>query len=225
MSGCANDSACVSGGSGWATRSPLCDGCLDVVGRDVRALVLDYRDLAQLLAPGAKARPVVSGTTDAAVPLDLGVDTLMRDIAWTLAVWEPPVREAAGLCPERVRGVRAGWAVATAVSVLAARIELLAGLPPTWGYADGLDAGPVERDGVYAAASMRALHRRARSALGLSRLVVRLPGPCSTCGATWLQRDPGEDGARCPVCNASWSGDDYAKYVGLQLAARRERAA
>lgn len=182
--------------------------------------MLDYRDLEQWLPRGGGGMSTrIAGTADPSTPMRLTVDELQRDIAWTLAVWEPPVREAARLSPERTVGVRPGWAVATAVDVIAPRVHLLAALPLTCGYADGLAAGPVERDGVYAVASLRALHRRAQSMLGLTRLVVRLPGGCSGCGATALERENGSDDVRCGHCGRRWSGEDYRRYVGLELAA------
>jgi hypothetical protein len=221
---CVNGPACVGAGrpSPALDRCPLCRECLAVAARDVAALTLDYRDLAQLLPPGGTAMAArVSGTTTPPIPLDLGVDALQRDIAWTVCAWEPAVRERAGLPAEVTRGVRPGWAVAAAVAVIAPRVDVLASLPPTLCRADGLDAGLVERDGVYAVASLRALHRRARSALGLSRSVVRLPGTCASCGAEALERESGSDWVRCGHCAGRLTADEYRAYVGLAVAQPR----
>ena len=135
---------------------------------------------------------------------------------WALTVWEPAVREADGLSPEIARGVRPGWAVANAVAVIAPRVPILHGLPPTACFADGLEAGPVERDGRYAVEQLRRLHRRARSILGITRLVFRLPGECSASCVGWtLRRAAGSDTVWCASCNRRWTYDDYQKYVQL----------
>lgn len=205
--------------AGWDDRCTLCAECRIVAARDIWALKLDYRDLEQWLPRGGGAGGQrVAGTVDPPTPLRLTVDELQRDIAWTLGVWEPVVRELAGLAPERTIGVRQGWAVSTAVDVIAPRVRLLANVPLTWGYADGLDAGLVERDGLHAIASLRLLHRRARAMLGLSRLVVRLPGECSGCGAVALEREGGSDSVICGHCRRRWSEDEYRRYVGLLVA-------
>jgi hypothetical protein len=197
----------------------LCGDCVNVISREVRLLRLDYADLARCMArrPGGMDTKI-SGTSPASTPpIDLTTEATRREIHWTLTTWEPVVREVAGLPPERTRGVRGSWAVSTAVSVIAPRIALLASLPPTWGYADGLDAGPVERDGVYAVSQLRRLHGRARRILGLTSRVVSLPGECSGCGAWSLRRDDGSETVYCKDCERTWSVDDYHRYVGLML--------
>lgn len=220
---CANGSTCVeynrvTRASGVTDRCTLCRSCLVAAERDIWALKLDYRDLEQWLPrPLAGTGQRVGGTADPGTPLRLPVDALQRDIAWALAVWEPVVRELGRLTPERCAGVRPGWAVSTAVNVIAPRVVVLANAPLTCGYADGLAGGLVERDGVYAVASLRELHRRARSMLGLSRLVVRLPGDCSGCGASALERENGSGSVTCANCARRWTDDDYRRYVGLLL--------
>lgn len=203
---------------GSPVRGPLCVDCLTVAHREIRSLVLDYRDLAQRLVPTAGVGMRISGTPDPVAPMNLDIDALMSAIVWTLTVWEPPVREAARLPPMPDGAVRGGFAVASAVRVIAPRVDVLAALPPTWGFADGWAAGPVERDGVAAVDSLRELHRRARHVLGLTRLVHRLPGACSGCGLSALRRDDGSDTVRCDGCGRRWTHDDYQRYVGLLLA-------
>jgi len=204
-------------------RRPLCESCLTSSTRDIRSLALDFRDLSMNLARQGTAfrTSMVSESAELAVPMRLSVDELMREIAWQLQVWEPPVREAARLSPERTVGVRMGWAVAEAVAVIAPRVDVLAALPPTWGLAEGIDAGPVEHDGVWAVGALVGLHRRARSMLGLTRLITRLPGECSACGATALQRESGSETVQCAVCWEAWTHDDYRRYVGLVAASLR----
>lgn len=221
--GCASGPGCPLDDGDDIGPGPLCRMCMLRAERDIRALVLDYRDLEQILprgtAPAAGTR--VGGTSTPAVPVALHVDALQRDMVWTLGVWEPPVREAAGLSPEPTGRVRGGWAVTRAVSVIAPRVDVLAGLAPTWGFGDGLDAGPVLRDGVQAVMSLRSLRARARSVLGLSALTHDLPGECSTCGLSALRRDDGSDTVWCAGCEARCTYDDYVRYVGLILADTR----
>lgn len=208
-----------------AVRGPLCDPCLDVASRDINALVLDYRDLEQRLPAGGSilSTRVSGGATDASTPLNLHVEELQAAIAWTLTAWEPPVREAARLPPERVDRVRSGWAVATAVRVIGPRVDVLAALPLTCGFADGLAAGPVERDGVDAVASLIGLHRRARSMLGLTTRVVRLPGACLDCGAAALERADGADAVGCAVCGQWRTGEEYRRYVAMAVGSVQDR--
>jgi hypothetical protein len=194
---------------------PLCRACCARAESDIRALPIDYWELQDELVPGRATELGRRGGSPDRVPLALHVEALQRDIVWTLQVWEPPVREVAGLPPEQTRGVRDSWAVAVAAGVVAPRIGLLVALGPTCGYADGLVAGPVERDGLYAVESLRRLHRLARSALGLTRRVFVLQGDCSGCGATALRRRDASDTVWCDACNGRWSFDDYQRYVGL----------
>ncbi len=206
-----------------AFAAPLCDECLRVAAADVAALRFDYDDLGRELAPAEQgmSRRVACGDDDDTVPLALHIEALQRSIFWALTVWEPPVREAAGLTRERTRGVRDRWAVDTAVTVIAPRVVVLARLGPTWGYAEGLDAGPVARDGVWALSNLRALHRRARAACGVNRWTFTLPGECSRCGAAALLRRDGSDTVWCGACDQRWTYDDYRRYVGLMLAESR----
>lgn len=213
------DRATGAGAAADAGDGPLCPGCLRAAAADIAALPRDHADLTRELVPIERGLSHVAapGADDAGVPLALDVEALQRSIFWALTVWEPPVREAAGLSPERVGGVRDAWAVARAAAVIAPRTDVLAALGPTWGFADGLDAGPVARDGEHAVAQLRGLHRRARAVAGLTRLVYELPGECSRCGAAALRRTNGSDTVRCEVCERRWTYDDYQRYVGLML--------
>lgn len=211
----------ATGRAGWPALDggPLCDGCLGRAAADIAALPRDHAALAAELAPAGRgnAPHVSGGDPEAPIPLALPVDALQRDIAWALAVWEAPVREAAGLpCPP-VPSWWAGRAVAAAVRVIAPRVRLLAGLGPTWGYADGLDAGPVERDGVAGISALSALHVAAERAVGATLATRMVQGLCQGCGAPALLRVDGSDSVACRVCERSQTLGQYEQYIGLIL--------
>lgn len=202
----------------------MCDGCLGRGRFDIEALRRDYAALtAELVPAGGRPRDahVSGGDPDAPVPLALNIDALQRDIAWTLAVWEPPVRELLGLDTPPAGNVRGSWAVGRGARLLARQVRALAALPPTWGYADGLDAGPVERDGVYAVASLRTLHGTAQRMLGATTaapLTTSLPGSCPSCGATGsLLTADGSGRVLCAVCGAAHSRDEYRRSYGMGI--------
>jgi hypothetical protein len=174
-----------------------------------------------MLAPGGPDRTgrITGGDTDAPVPVALGIEALRSDIVWALTVWEPPVREAAGLADPVTTGVRDVWVVDHAASLLVAHIDTLARLGPIWGYADGLDAGPVERDGVYAIGQFTALHQAVQRVAGTTPRTLREPGPCRCCGAPALTRPDGGDTVTCRVCDDRRSLDAYRRDMALMGAA------
>lgn len=226
MSACAAGERCA----GWdraaeqpapaALNARLCDDCLRLAGRDIAALVRDYADLEGCLAAGGGGLSTrVSGHREPPTPIDLGVDALQRAIAHTLTVWEPPIREAAGLPRERTRGVRQGWAVATACAVIAPRVALMSTLGPLWGFQDGWDTGPVAYTGIDGIGALRRLHGRCRAILGATTLIHRLPGSCSGCGMETLRRDDGRETVYCASCGRRWTWGDYRRYIAMELEA------
>lgn len=225
MNACAQGTACEAFDRiTWTpadAAGPWCAACVRALARDVRALPLDYRDLEQLLprigAAPAEAR--VSGTSALSVPIALHVEALQADIAWTLGVWEPAVREAVGWDPAPEVGVRPGWLVDRAARVLSAHADALTRLGPYSAYHDGPEAACVDLSGVYGAVALRRLHARSVAALGLSSRGVRVPGSCARCGRAALEREPGADRIRCRFCAMWISADDYAANVGMALMA------
>lgn len=224
MSSCAYSDRCVeydrvSRTPGrTAQDSPLCASDLENASKDIARLPSDYDRLRAELVPADRGDPgVIAADDDDNIPLALDIEALRRAIYWALTVWEPPVRERAGLpdCPSGP--VRDRWAVHHAAAVIVPRTAILAALPGVWGYADGLDAGPVERDGLDAIRQLRHLHRHARYVAGITRRTLRLPGWCSRCGAPALSRRDGGDTVRCETCEQTWTYDDYRRYVGLML--------
>jgi hypothetical protein len=212
------DATTEAAGRAWPP-ARLCPRCLNAAASDVAALPRDYAELARELvkAPRELVR-IGAGSHEPPAPLALHVEALRADIVWAATVWEQPVREAARLVDGPGTTVRAPWALQNAVSVLAPRVALLSGLESIWGYADGLEAGPVARDGLYGLDTLCRLHRQARAVVGTVRRVWRMPGECSGCGAAALLRRDGGDTVRCGVCHRTWSYADYQRYVGWMLA-------
>lgn len=117
---------------GW-----LCFHCLESAERDVRALVLDYRDLEQHLVPSLGQRgsglPTGRGGLPP-LPIAEHVLDLQMDIFWLVDAWDAVVRDIDRLSDKPTR-TRAGWAVQQSVSILAPRLDRLAGATGTmWDY-------------------------------------------------------------------------------------------
>lgn len=230
MSACAYGPRCAgwdraAQAAGLAYGGPLCADCELDAAREVAGLGRDHDDLGALIARRDVACDVrVTTSGEPAVPLDLAVDALMRDIAWSLALWEDPVREAAGLTPAPTYPCRPAWTVGRALRVLTPRVSLLAALPAMWCYADGVDQACVERSGFDGLCALRRLHSRAFTVLGLSSPLVRLPGACPRCGTEALTRESAAEAVNriharvlCAHCGMKIEADAYADYVEMRL--------
>lgn len=197
-----------------ADDGPLCRGCLDASAADVAALPADWRALGALVPEQGGLQQRVSGSRAPSVPLDLLADELARSIAWTLGVWEPPVREACGL-PPVPENVRPEILVHRAAGLLSARVSDFAALGDIWGYPEGLERGCVARRGLYGVSSCRRLHERAGYALGDVLPETHLPGLCGRCGAAALVQQPGAAPVECRHCGHLVDAGDYRTRLGL----------
>ncbi|WP_433078901.1 hypothetical protein ACQP1P_38655 [Dactylosporangium sp. CA-052675] len=198
---------------------PLCFWCLEAAERDVRALVLDYRDLEQHIPRGSSARGdgmPHARQVDAALPIDEDAFDLQREIWWVVTAWEDVVREAAALpmVGDWAKRRRDGLAVVEAVRVLAPRLEVLCRVTEAemWGYPG--TAGATVVPGWQGVLDLAALHRRARGVLGLGRddgeLIVGVA--CPACGIrSKLRRSV--DGVSCGGCKTRLETADYAGWV------------
>ena len=216
---CAAGRAC---GQPAVDGGPLCVDCLRSAARAIEAIPGGYAGLAARLEPArrpAGQRVDCGGGDGHSVPVDLAVIDLQREVVWALTVWEPPVREALDLPPGPERGVRPTRAVAGAARLLAAHVGALAALPPVWCFADGVEAGPVLRDGLDAVRQVLAVARRVAVRADHARLVW-VPGQCP-CGLAGLRRAAGGDLVDCPGCGRSWRPAAYRRLVGLALDARK----
>jgi len=194
---------------------PLCADCRWLTRQELAALAYDVRDLALLAPPMLGPRQRVSGTHAPSVPIDLGADALIRAIVWRLGVWEPPVREAAGLPPAPESGIRPVRLADRAAKVLSNHVGEFLGLGPIEGYPDGPEAPCVARSGLYGAASLRRLHTRSLAALDRAPAAICLPGLCGSCGAPALTQLPGTARIDCGHCGAAISRQDYQDNILL----------
>lgn len=208
-------------------KAALCQWCIEVCERDVRALTLDYRDLEQLLPPalGVWGDGMPRGQSSP-LPLRESILDLQMQIHWLTDAWDDVVRDVDRLS-EKPHRVRQGWAVQQSVSILAPRLRLLAEIESVtmWSYPG--HEGAVDVAGWQGVLDLAQLHHRARSALGLTS-----PMPehcqavvCRDCDLKLLYRIPGEDSIRCDGCGLYYSGDEYAAWTALLAAAVGGRSA
>ncbi|MET0416038.1 MAG: hypothetical protein ABW022_08460 [Actinoplanes sp.] len=207
---CRSGPACKmhDGVNPYPTPRALCDGCLSAAEPDVRGLVFDYLDLAQLQEPSmsqAINQRVSGGATEAPMPLAGHVDELQAEIVHALSVWEYELRTACRLSDpgtyaplwrttvyDHIRlqydtpvttKARGGHLVQRAVSVVAPRLDRLAALPDTLVCPTGVEDEPVHMAGWEAVHQLQMLHRRARAALGRTTRRFWIPGECWACAA------------------------------------------
>lgn len=203
---------------------PLCTWCLEAAERDVRALVLDYRDLEQLLPPSLGQRgdgmPRARGD-ERPLPFSEHVFDLQHEIWFVTDAWDAVVRDFDRLSEKPPR-VRAGWSVQQSVSILAPRLDRLTQTSGTmWDYPGSTDRCS-EIPGWQGVLDLARLHHRARAALGLGRdegeLIIGVA--CPACGIrSKLRRSV--DGVSCGGCKTRLDPGEYAGWV-LEDAARQE---
>lgn len=226
-------------GHAYPTDQPLCDTCLDHAEPDVRSLVFDYLDLAQLHeASMSQAITEKTGGSKEKQMLLVGhVEALQAEIVHVLTTWEYEVRVAARLSdpttlvpvadwhttisrPVPDPKVRAGALVQRATTILAPRLTFLSRLPATAVCPRGVEDDPVDVAGWEAVLQLADLHRTCRSVLGRTRRTLSLYGTCPrrSCRAEALYRhepsDPGDEPpVWCDACKTERSYDDYEHFM------------
>jgi hypothetical protein len=215
---CHSDQHCRAhdGKTAYPTSDPLCPDCLEAAQPDVKGLLYDYLDLAQLHAPAMSQAPsehTSGGSTEAAIPLAVHVDELQAEIVHALSTWEYEIRVACrlhdpgtfaplwrstvydhfqlGTRNPQTHKARAGSVVQRAVATLLPRLDRLARLPATVVCPRGIEDEPVEMAGWEAVHHLQSLHNRARGALGRTTRKFWIPGECWACDA---RPTPGQDG-------------------------------
>lgn len=247
---CASDTRCraynhVDKHAAWVDpRTPLCDDCLSAAERDVRILVFDYVDLAQLQAPSMSqaldAQP--HGKAGPPMPLRAEPEALQAEIHHVATLWAGELRTKLRLAnPQRAYIVGAWHTTATnppppprrqhgsevqeAVDTLTPRLRDLAQLAPHTVYPTGSDDDPQDMAGWEAVHHLQHLHQRARGMLGRTHRTKQVPGTCPTCDGDLYRDDPRYPEDPCPVycatdgCGQQWSHDEYEAWaVDLLLA-------
>lgn len=207
--------------------------CLRAGGFAVQSLPADYRDLEQLIprSLGEWSDGQPRGHSVPA-PINLHVEALQRSIWWVVTAWEEVVRDQDRLSDPPSR-VRPGPAVVRACAVLAPRVGMVSDLRPVelQDYPPATEEEShrfkiithVSRWGWQGVLDLIRLHQRARSVLGLTAPVRRLPGVCGGCGRDSLRQDqPRYQGDEQPVychnCALTMSYDEYSRSVGMWAA-------
>lgn len=197
------------------TESGLCEACAKHCHSSLLGLSRDVAALTENIG-GAPARAYVTTSRrppDASIPLRLGVLTLREAIVFEVEYWA----EVVGM--ESLTGVREQHRVATAVAWLDPRFDdlLAVGLQERSAWSplgEALrdvagDRLTVASDGVSAALQFADLRRWVRVILGRTRLVHRLPMPCSRCGHRALVREDGAEQVDCEHCGDRVPEDRY----------------
>ncbi|MEU7978230.1 hypothetical protein AB0B63_06830 [Micromonospora sp. NPDC049081] len=215
------------------TGCPLCDACLAAAERDVRSLVYDYVDLAQLQSPALSQALNMQPAGKAAPPMPLNghAEALQAEIVHVATTWEEVIRDHCGLStwvPDQPR--RPGRRLDDAVRVLLPRLRTLAGLRETDVYPTGCEDTITATAGWEAIHHLQHLHQRARGMLGRTHRTTHLPGTCSGCGLNELRRDdPRHEDDPCDVycaaCHTTWPHTDYQQYVTQLVWPQRAGAA
>jgi hypothetical protein len=194
--------------------------------------------------------PKVTVSKSAPVPINLGVDALLREITYVLDSWELRVRSAARLSPGPSRSVTQSVKVlsghlATLLSLPMDKMTrttdlgmLARGFPPSATGEGTVHVGGewaevvLEMGGADAGLEVLYMHYRCRNLLQETRPpAVHLPVPCGECGTMQLyerRTDDGDpDGAYCYGCRTSYSDNGYTLLRGEAYAVaevRRETA-
>jgi len=210
----------------------------------ISSLPADYAGLAEIL--GKDIAPVGGGNTNGApgprLPLRENVDSVMRQIRWSLETWEIAVRERARLSDVPERGVRDHVVVERAAAILTEHYSVLLAYGATH-ILDYDTAAAVDADGPGAVVELTRLHHRSRSMLGLTRRREARALPCplipcsrhgvapcrdrhceqhtTGCGLHELGQDIGTNTVDCRSCGWTCTLDEYAAYAISLQAPRR----
>jgi hypothetical protein len=157
---------------GAPTNQPLCDLCIEHAGRDIRALVLDYLDLAQLheTSLSQAISEKTAGSKEKQMLIVGHVEALQAEIVHVATTWEYEVRVAARLSdpyvaapvadwhttiskPTPLAKVRPGAAVQRAVGIIYPRVRFLSQIPATAVCRTGVEDDPGGPKGFWGARS------------------------------------------------------------------------
>ncbi len=232
------------------TDQPYCGPCLDRYTQNIARLTYDYLDLAQLHETSmsqAAGEHTTGGGHESPTLLADHIEALQAEIVHAVSVWEYELRVTCRLSDPRTfaplwrrtvydqleltngarqtRPARPGHIVQRGVTIITARVDRLAALPPARVCASGIEDEPVDMAGWEAVQHLADLHGRARAALGRTVRKFWIPGECWTCDARPIR---GEDGplwrsepvraedpmqVGCGKCGAQRPYPDYEQYM------------
>lgn len=190
------------------TGCPLCDACLAAAERDVRSLIYDYVDLAQLQSPALSQALNMQPGGKAAPPMPLNghAEALQAEIVHVACTWEDVIRDHARLSPRNTAPRRPGRQLDDAIRVLLPRLRQLAGIDAADVYPTGCEDQPTTLAGWEAIHHLQHLHQRARGMLGRTHRTRQVPGTCPTCHADLHQDDPRDYQDVTPIYCATQCG-------------------
>lgn len=193
----------------------LCQWCEDRGLEAINGLPYDWDDLQPLVwDKPAGGLGVTGGKFGPSEPVNYNAAALAGEIAYTAVLWEIVVRERARLSEVAMRSWPDGNDLNRAVRVLAAHYTALLSIRDRHDY-DGYDGRPASADGVDVVVALTALHRRARSMVGITDRQTSVPGMCSVCHTETLRHRDGADNVFCAGCGATWTWDEHQDAVGL----------
>lgn len=198
---------------------PAADGLCPACHRHVesallRELVTDYVELDMALGhTGNAGGPLVSGTRELPVPIQLVVEATQAKMVDTATCWAESVAEVlrVGWDTQEIGRTRPGVRLQRATHLLADSLPVLLALRDVTHlvWTDDGQLTAVDRDGLDGAIALLDLHRRARSVLGCTRHVNRLRTPCPACKRQALKHADGNDIVTCAACGEWWTWDEY----------------
>lgn len=206
---------------GEATSRGLCLACERHGRYAISRLPHVYVDLATQLGmtyPGqAGSSEVRIIRVDPPIPLRLEVEAMMARIKSTLEVWEWDVRFQAKLSAVPQTGMRSGFVVQRAASVLVTHYSVLLALR--------LPASAL--DGVDGIVTLTGLHHRALNLVGRTELWEWRELPCpgeptsNGCGKYQLGQWIGSEKVECAACHWWCTIDEYRVYATTFAPPRR----
>ncbi|EOM77283.1 hypothetical protein DW322_00855 [Rhodococcus rhodnii] len=112
------------------------------------------------------------------------------------------------------------------IEVLEEHLDELVTLPASWVVTFGRDGRRTgfEVDGPMLSLALVDLHRRGRTAAGLTVQRERMPLPCPRCERRCLGRDIGTDRVDCTACRGEWTLDGYRQLTVIGAAAAGKAA-
>lgn len=172
----------------------------------------DIPDLYPQLLPLIREKAATGiGTTGGkfgpSVPLNVGVDALVRNIGWTTATWAEIVRDRRGLSDrigtikDRCHTLTAHWNVLMAIR--------------DWPIVTYEGRTVTTVDGADGIIDLIRLHDHADRLIGQTAQIINIPGICSTCGHPDLRHRDGEETLWCGHCWTVTAWNTYGLYVDI----------